>query len=153
MTDKANPAETLTETPAAAPSENGAATLELMSKDDILGIEDRRYKIVHVRAWNNRPVRIQSLTSREREEYENSITVQGESGTKTNIITARAKLCVRIMVDKDGRRIMDDSYIGALANKSADAIGQIFEEGSKFSAITKKDVEELAGNSGGGNIE
>lgn len=151
MTPKAStdqPAEA-----AAAGSEptNGDAPLELMSRDDILNIEDRRYKIVHVRAWNNRPCRIQSLTSREREEYENSITVQGENGTKTNIITARAKLVVRILVDAQGRKIMDESHVGALAGKSADAVGQLFEEGSKFSGITKRDVEELAGNSGAGN--
>ena len=138
--------------PAAAPSDaeaaNGNGGLRLLSRDDILGMDDVRYAIINVRAWKNQAVRIKSLTAREREEFEQSISKTLPDGTsKTDLITARAKLCVRIMVDANGRRIFDDSFVGALSNKNAEAIGQIFDDGAKLSGITKRDVEELAGNS------
>lgn len=124
--------------------------LTLLGRDEIIGLQDRRYRIVNVRAWDGRPVRIRSLSAKEREEYEQSITQQiGDGQSRTNIVGARAKLCVRIIVDKNGNLIFDDSFVGALGEKNADAIGQIFEEGSKFSGIMKRDVEELVGNSAG----
>ena len=86
MTDKSNT------TDAANAASTEAEPLTLLGRDELLGIPDRKYKIVHVRAWDGRPVRIRSLSAKEREEYEQSITSQvGDGQSRTNIVGARAK--------------------------------------------------------------
>jgi len=144
--------DTTKETGEAPAAENGAkAPLRLLKKDAFLKRDDRKYRDVPVPEWEEDGVvpivRLQSLSGTEREEFETSITKTKADGTSsTDMKGARAKLLVKIIVDEEGRRIFDDSDVGALSQKSAAAIGRLFDEGSSLSGILKRDVEEAVKN-------
>jgi hypothetical protein len=132
---------------AAAHEANGAAFL---SRDDILGLKDREYRTLTVKAWGGKAVRIQSLTASERDAFEDSIQKQQRDGsTKQNLANVRARLCVLTLVDANGQRLFAEEHARTLGQRNASAINEIFEASAKLSGILKSDLEELVGNSNG----
>lgn len=111
----------------------------------ILNADDMKFEIVEVPEWGGK-VRIRSMSGEERDAFESSIA--GE-GTKMNTQNIRAKLAMLTIVKANGERIFTKEQIEALGKKSAAALNRVYEASAKLSAITKKDVEELAKNSGG----
>lgn len=130
---------------------------DLLGRDEILTADDIQYEIVEVPEWS-RPgsklaarVRVKALAAIERDDFERSLIIVSADGKKTrnDFSNMRAKLCSRAIVDKNGKRIFQDSDVLALGAKSAAALDRVFEVASRLAKISKEDIEEAKGNSAG----
>jgi hypothetical protein len=125
----------------------------MSEKDDILGIDDAAYDEVTVPEWGGRVIRLRSMTAAERDSYQASMLRQqgnnpGNQRLTLNDVTAN--LLVRCIVDADGNRIFSDKDAAALGRKNAKALDRLSDVAKKLSAMSDEDMEELAGNSEGG---
>lgn len=116
---------------------------------DIIGIDDQQREEVYVPEWNAWFL-VQSLTGAERDAFEASI-VEGRGRKRdVNIRNLRAKLIVRSVVTPDGGRVFSDADVEALGAKNAAALDRLFSVAQRLSGLSDNDVEDLAGNSEGG---
>ena len=125
----------------------------LLSKAQILEIDDIRYEEVFVPQWNG-TVRVKVMTGTERDSYETSLyefkpgdgNKQGQ--LKLNREDMRAKLLARVIVDEKNKRLFTDADIRALGAKSADALDVLFEAAQQLNGLAKGDLEKAEKNSG-----
>lgn len=129
-------------------TENGAPRT-FLGRGEILSREDTRYDEFQVPEWGNTWVRIRSMTTKEREKFEESVSQVKGGKTVTTMIGARARLCVMCLVDANGQRIMTEKDVAELSGKNSGAVNRIFRRACKLSGIlqTEADLEEAVGNS------
>lgn len=137
--------------PVAASGTGKAGGDGFLTKDAILKADDRQVEVVNVPEWGGK-VRVRGLTARERDAFEADITEErqgkdGEAEAKVDTKDIRAKLAQRSMVDADGGLLFTQAEVTALTQKSAKALNRVFSVAQRLSGLTRKDVEELAGNS------
>ena len=65
---------------------------------------------------------------------------------KLNLQNVRARLVALSVVDADGARIFDERDIGALGEKSAQALERVFQVAMRLSGLTPTDVKDLTEN-------
>lgn len=118
-----------------------------LSREDILGRQDRTYKDVKTPEWGGL-VRVQSLSGAERDQWEEAC--QEEKGGEKKFTTKqlREKLLTFCLVDQAGARLFSEADIAALAEKNAGALTRLFEVARKLNGIGAQDVEDLVKNSG-----
>ena len=121
-----------------------APALKLLGRDAILAADDLSYEIVDVPEWGGQ-VRVKSMTSAERDSYENSCLVTEGKTSRYSLADVRAKLCSRSIVDEKGNRLFTDAEIHILGGKSAAALDRVFAVASRLSKLNKADIEQLAG--------
>lgn len=114
-----------------------------LSKDEILatGIPD---EVVDVPEWGGK-VRIRGLSADERESFEETLVERGEDGNfvrKENLFHVRASFVTRCVIDDNGERVFVDEDAPALSQKSAAAIGRLWDRARKLSGMGSE--EELA---------
>ena len=68
------------------------------------------------------------------------------AGEGLGIANIRARLACATVVDKDGRRMFEDSDADQLGAKSSKAVGRVFDVAAPLNGLSAQDVEELAGN-------
>lgn len=113
-----------------------------LSRDQILAIHDQVVEEVPVPEWNG-SVLVQSLSGRERDDYEaRHVSTKGNS-TTVNMRNARAHLVSLVVVDEQGGRIFSEADIAALGKKNAAALDKIFAVGCRLAGITEDDLKEL----------
>lgn len=117
----------------------------LLTKDQILQIEDLQIKDVFVKPWDGY-VRIRTMTAHERDQFEQEMFTN-KGGKKERMDDIRANLVARTIVDEGGKRMFSDKDIKKLSSKSAAALDIIFDEAQKLNAVSNEDVEEIAKNS------
>ena len=88
-------------------------------------------------------VRVRGLTGKERDRYEESITIGKGKDKDINARNARAKLVVMCVVDEQGNRVFSDADVAWLGEKSAVALERIFDVARKLSGLSDTDVKEL----------
>jgi hypothetical protein len=116
----------------------------LLSREQIIGADDRKTKDVPVPEWGG-TVRVRGLSGRERDSYEASIVQVSSSGSRrVSLENLRARLVSFACVDEEGNRLFSDDDVLALGDKSAAALERVFDEARKLSGLTEGDVEELA---------
>lgn len=116
----------------------------MLSREDILSIEDRTTEDVPVPEWGG-TVRVRSLTGAERDAYEAGIVqVSGNGTKKINLKNLRGRLVSLTCVDEDGNRLFTDEDAIALGEKSASALERLFDVARRLSGLSEDDVEELA---------
>jgi hypothetical protein len=116
--------------------------VNLLSKDQILGADDRRFEIVPVPEWGG-DVRLRSLTGAERDEFESATVQQVGGQQRVNTRNLRARLVALCAVDGDGLPLFDRSDVIKLGSKSAAALERVFEAASRLCGLTEDDVKEL----------
>lgn len=116
---------------------------KILSKQDILSIDDRPTKVLNVPEWGGE-ITLRALSAQDRDDFE--LSVYGDSGADRKNI--RAKLCVRCIVSLDGKRMFSDHEMTALGAKSGKAMDRVFSACQKMNGLTQADVEELEKNSG-----
>jgi hypothetical protein len=118
--------------------------VSLLSKEAILGADDRETVDVEVPEWGG-TVRVRALSGKERDAYEVSLAGVRPDGTaRANLVNVRARLVALTVVDEAGDRMFTDADAAALGDKSAVAMQRVFEAAQKLSGLTDEDVEELA---------
>lgn len=127
-----------------------------LSKDAILTMKDQRVEVVEIPEWphptTGKPgrVRVRNLTGAERDEFEARMVTQRGDNVQVNVRNVRARLVALTCVGPEGRPLFSEPEVAALQVKNAAALDRIYEVAARLSRITRKDVEELAGNSGDG---
>lgn len=118
-----------------------------LSKDAILGAQDRDREAVDVPEWGG-TVWVQALSGDERDAFEASFMAQ-KNGKITPQLPQqiRARLAALCLVDEQGQRLFSDGDIKALGAKSARALDRVFAVAQRLSGIGEQDIEELAKNS------
>jgi hypothetical protein len=114
--------------------------MALLSADEILAADDRRYEIVPVPEWNGE-VRVRSLTGRERDNFELSLQDGKKGNTKENF---RARLVALCAVDADGKPIFTNKQqVVLLGNKSVSALQRVFDKCNEMNGFSEDDIDEL----------
>jgi hypothetical protein len=120
--------------------------VSLLTKEQILGADDRRTEDVEVPEWGG-TVRVRALSGRERDAYEAGIVqVRGDGSRNVTLENIRSRLVSLTVVDESGERIFSDGDVKALGEKSAAALERVFDVARKLSGLSEDDVEELAGD-------
>ena len=115
----------------------------MLSKEQILAVDDIKSEIVHVPEWGG-DVLVRGLTGTERDEFEESLA----KGKKVSIRNIRAKLVALGTIDEKFARMFSEGDVAALGAKSAAALDRVFNAIRRLSGLTSEDVAELEKNSG-----
>lgn len=116
----------------------------LLSREQILGAEDRKTEDVAVPEWGG-TVRVRGLTGSERDAYEASIVrLRGDGSRQFMLANARARLVSMAVVGESGGRLFSDKDVNELGRKSAVALERVWESARRLSGLSEEDVEELA---------
>lgn len=121
--------------------------MALLSKDQILQADDRRYEVVPVPEWGGE-VRLRSLTGSERDEYESGLVQQVGGKQTMNARNARAKLIALCAVDEQGLPLFSKADVIKLGSKNSAALQRVFDVACRMNGFTDEDVKDLEGNSG-----
>ena len=123
--------------------------MKLLTKDQILGADDRESITVEVPEWGG-SVQLIAMTACQRDAFEASIVdLKGGAKTKTNsklLVNFRARFISSCIVDDNGKRLFTDKDIVELGKKSAKPISRLFDKCQEINGMTDDDVEELEGN-------
>ena len=118
--------------------------MSLLSRDTILGADDRRTEDVEVPEWGG-TVRVRGLSGTERDAYEASIVRLKDDGSQTfTLQNARARLVALCACDEDGERIFTDKDVNELGRKSAVALERVFDAARRVSGLSDDSTEKAA---------
>jgi hypothetical protein len=118
--------------------------MTLLTKDQIIGADDREFVEVDVPEWGGM-VRLGSMTAAERDAFEAQfVDFKGKGKAKGDALkNFRARYVARCIVDEEGEPLFSAADMKALGDKSAAVISRLFDEASKLNGMSDKDVEEL----------
>jgi hypothetical protein len=122
-----------------------------LTRDQIFAIDDLPTETVEVPEWGGSVI-VRGLTAAETDDYELSSVVERAKGSKDAVISLanlRARLVVRAVVNEAGERLFSDDDAERLGRMSGLAVGRIFPTAQRLSGLSRKAMEEIAGNSGG----
>jgi hypothetical protein len=117
-------------------------SMNLLSKEAIFGLDDRKYEIVSVPEWGG-DVRLRSLTGAERDEYEVGMTRQVGNTQKVDARNARAKLIALSACDVGGLPLFQAADVIKLGTKSSAALQRLFDAACRLSGFSDEDLKEL----------
>lgn len=121
---------------------------KVLSRDDILKVQDIKRETVDVSEWWGGEVIVKALTGRERDEFELTLSNVGQPGVgqddvEYNFQNMRAKLVAMSCVDETDHRLFTLEDAAALGEKNAAPLDRIFAVAQRLSGISKEDVEKL----------
>lgn len=115
----------------------------LLSREQIIGAEDRPTQDVEVPEWGG-TVRVRALSGTERDAYEAGIVqIRGDGSRSFSLANARARLAALSIVDEANERMFSEADVAVLGAKSAAALERVFDVARKLSGLTEEDIEEL----------
>ena len=119
--------------------------MKLLTKDQILGADDRDSQEVDVPEWGG-SVRIAAMTAAERDAFEASMLDTKGKGDAKRLQNFRARFIASCIVDEDNNRLFSDKDIVALGKKSSAPVSKLFDDCRKLNGMTDEDVAEIEGN-------
>ena len=120
---------------------------DVLSKDDILGMDDIPMEEVVVPEWGGKTVVVCGLTASGKNAYEASLVeIRGQS-RRVRLENATAKLVIRCAVNRQRQPLFSEGDIERLGTKSAAALERIARVAQRLSGMTQADVEDLVKNS------
>lgn len=120
---------------------------ELLSKDEILGMDDIPTEEVVVPEWKGRTVLVCGMTAAGKNAYEASLVEIKGTTRKVRMDNATAKLLVRTIVNRQRQPLFTETDIERLGTKSAAALERLAQVALRLSSMRVSDVEELVKNS------
>ena len=127
----------------------------VLTKEDILSAVDIEVIYLEIPEWNG-GVWLRSFNGRDRDKFEEYISNKNnkpgsKKGKNQNIDIKgiKALAVVRSVVDAevDGQFIFTEAEIPDINQKSAKAIGRIFDKFCEMNGLGEDDVDDLVGNS------
>lgn len=122
-----------------------AKATQLLSRDAILRATDLVTEEVEVPEWGG-VVRVKALTGAERDQFEAGVVERRGRKTEINMKNLRARLVALSVIDEDGRPLFRPTDAEALGQKSAAALGRVFDVAMRLSGMTEQDLDELTEN-------
>lgn len=124
--------------------------MALLTRDQILGANDRKTETVPVPEWGGEVV-VSVMSGEQRDAYESMLVDMKSMGkdkkSQPKMENLRAKLVACTIVGEDGNRMFSDSDVIALGKKSGAALNRVFQVASRLNRVTEEGVEEAAKNS------
>lgn len=122
--------------------------MALLSKDAILGADDRRWEDVEVPEWGG-TVRLMGLSGSERNDYQASLVVVGSQGQvqRLNMKDQTARLLAKCLVNDAFDRLFTDAEVKQLGAKNGAVLDRLHKIAQRLSGLRKEDVEDAAGKS------
>lgn len=123
--------------------------MTFLTKTDLLTEAERRYDEFPVMIRGEKKTcRIQSLTEKERSDYEAATEVAKSKETKAERTRdMKRRLIVLCVVDENNRPLLSMADIHALEKVDSQITSTIFNKCVDHVGFTDSDIEELAGNS------
>lgn len=109
----------------------------MLSKNDILEINDTRIEKVYVPEWGAE-IYVRSITAKQQDEWAATSTKNKESGN-TNF---QASFLVLSICDEQGKVLFDKKDADLLCNKSASALNRLFAVASELNGMSIKEQEK-----------
>jgi hypothetical protein len=130
--------------------------VQVLSREEILGINDKEIILVEVPAWEKITgkkvaIYMKSWTASERDSWEAEMYA-GRNEMKS-MFDFRAKLVSRTICDAEGNLLFTQKDVKALGAKSAKALDFLFEKAQQLNGMKKEDIEELTANLPEGQTE
>ena len=116
----------------------------MLTKDQILKADDKRYVEVDVPEWSG-TVRLRTMTGRERDKLEGAISKAQNSGSL--MANFRGSVCGLCICDEAGERVFNDLEIRELGDRSGIALDRVFSAAVKLNGIGDAEVKEMVENS------
>ena len=126
-------------------------TNNLINREALLGKTKRRYKTVDLPGGET--ARIQSLTEREKSEYECSVLSTRGRAVRSKMTAATRALIVLCLVDNAGNRILADTDMEQLAAVDGGVTSAIYAAACEHCGFTADDIESLVKNSESVHVE
>jgi hypothetical protein len=123
--------------------------MTLLSKDQILGADDRQYETVDVPEWGGQ-VRVRGLSGAERDDFEEKSVRYVGNQRRVNARNIRARLLQLCVVDGDGLALFTQADVIKLGTKSASALERVFDTARRLSGMSEDDVKEMEEGFGDG---
>lgn len=117
----------------------------MLDRDAILQARALPTESVEVPEWGG-TVNVRALTAAEKDDYESSMIVGKGKNREVSMANARARLCVRCIVDTEGKRLFSDDDSGDLGKQSALTLDRVYEVAARLNGQTDEDIEGLAKN-------
>ncbi len=125
--------------------------MALLTKEQIWAADDLKWEDVQVPEWGG-AVRVKTLTGAERDQYE-ADSVKMEGNRRKMVGNLRARLVALCVINEDGTPMFTRADVMKLGQKSAPALDRVFEVAARLNAMSDEDMDDLAGNSEGGQNE
>lgn len=116
--------------------------MALLSRDEILNSDDRVYEKLSVPEWGGEVI-IRSLTGRERDAFEASLTKGRGQAAKPNLANFRARMVALCLVDENHQLQFNRDDIDALGRKSVKALQRVFNKCNEMNGMSEGDIEDL----------
>lgn len=124
---------------------NKSEVVGLVTRDQLLGLTGRRFHEFSVSGLPS-PVRIRSLTEREKAKYEMELLGKKGGGNPAAVRASRRKLIVLTAVDREGNPILSEEDVHTLEDIDGGITSQIFAEAQKHCGFSLPEVEEATKN-------
>lgn len=112
--------------------------MALLSKNEILAVDDRQVVSVQVPEWGGE-VGVRTLMGSERAVYEDIIMRQDHGGKLNEAVALFA-------CDENGKPIFTAADVEALGKKNSVALLRVFRKGVEINRLEPKAMEEAKGN-------
>ncbi len=127
------------------PETQPAPKPKLLTKDEILGVEDRETREVDVLEWGGMVV-VATMDAATRDEFEQETRADSETPERRNF---RARVVQKCMVDPGTLEPMFSlEEVDRLGKKSSLAMLRVFTAAADLNAMTKDSLERFEKNSG-----
>ena len=110
----------------------------MLLRDDILNSNDRPKETVSVPEWGGEVI-VQAMTGTERDDFERSIYHDGIK----DFDNVRAKLCVRSIVDTEGKKVFTLLDIKELGKKNCKPLDKVFGVAKRLSGVGSQEILAL----------
>lgn len=118
--------------------------MALLSKDEIMGAEDRPWVDVHVPEWMG-TVRIRAMTGEQRDLFDQAFSESTDVRT-SKVRNFRALMIASSAVNEAGEQIFSMDDVIALGQKNSAAMDRLFSAALSINKMTKADAEQIVGN-------
>ncbi len=125
----------------------------LTTRNELLGLTKRRFKTIDIPELDL-TFRIQSLTEREKSEYETALlTKTGRGVSRERLTDAARRLMVLCLVDDDNNRLLEAGDVSALSQLDAIVAAKIYNECQTHCGFGEEDIEQIVKNSESVSVE
>ncbi len=125
----------------------------LTTRNELLGLTKRRFKTIDIPELDL-TFRIQSLTEREKSEYETALlTKTGRGVSRERLTDAARRLMVLCLVDDDNNRLLESGDVSALSQLDAIVAAKIYNECQTHCGFGEEDIEQIVKNSESVSVE
>lgn len=114
--------------------------------DDILSMDDLPTAELVIPEWGGKTVRLRSLSSAERDEYESSqMSIDKKGKPVQNTDNLRARLAALVLIKADGSKLVTNSkVVQFLGGKSSKALDRIFDKATEMNGLDDVEVDKIA---------